>query len=161
MKPWRVKMLTQNLLRLLLLLMVMLRNVLTTVWCKFGSWSLVIKLNFCFEQEKKDWWVPVRGNQQILYISLFLGWLCSGCLNLWEQVKCPFTSLIVPHYHHHHQQQPPLTQTLFKRSTKFTNIPNSVNKTTHPIFMMYHMNYIWTNVFYIETDLPPTPNKSN
>ena len=30
-----------NLLRLLLLLMLMMRNVLTTVWCRFGSWSLV------------------------------------------------------------------------------------------------------------------------
>ena len=31
-----VKMTTQNLLRLLLLLMLMIRNVLTTVWCRFG-----------------------------------------------------------------------------------------------------------------------------
>ena len=31
-----VKMTTQNLLRLLLLLMLMMRNVLTTVWCRFG-----------------------------------------------------------------------------------------------------------------------------
>ena len=43
---WLVKMPTQNLLRLLLLLMLMMRNVLTTVLCSFGSWSLVIKLNF-------------------------------------------------------------------------------------------------------------------
>ena len=74
-------------------------------------------------QQKKDGWVPVRGNQQILYICLFLGWLCSGCLNLWEQVKCPFTSLIAPHCHHHHQQQPPLTETLhktYKYSTKMS-----------------------------------------
>ena len=74
-------------------------------------------------QQKKDCWVPVRGNQQILYICLFLGWLCSGCLNLWEQVKCPFTSLIAPHCHHHHQQQPPLTETLhktYKYSTKMS-----------------------------------------
>ena len=35
-----------NLLRLLLLLMLMLRKVLTTVLCRFGSWSLVINLNF-------------------------------------------------------------------------------------------------------------------
>ena len=27
---------TQNLLRFLLLLMLMMRNVLTTVWCRFG-----------------------------------------------------------------------------------------------------------------------------
>ena len=31
-----------NLLRLLLLLMLMMRIVLTTVWCRFGRWSLVI-----------------------------------------------------------------------------------------------------------------------
>ena len=43
---WLVKMPTQNLLRLLLLLMLMMRNVLTTVVCRFGSWSLVMKLNF-------------------------------------------------------------------------------------------------------------------
>ena len=35
MWPWRVKMPTQNML--MLLLMLMLRNVFTTVWCRFGS----------------------------------------------------------------------------------------------------------------------------
>ena len=44
---------TQNLLRLLLLLMLMMRNVLTTVWCRFGRWSLVIKLSFCPDFEHK------------------------------------------------------------------------------------------------------------
>ena len=53
MWPWHVKMTTQNLLRLLLLLMLMMRNVLTTVWCKFGRWSLVIKLSFCSDFEHK------------------------------------------------------------------------------------------------------------
>ena len=48
-----VKMTTQNLLRLLLLLMFMMRNVLTTVWCRFGRWSLVIKLSFCSYFEHK------------------------------------------------------------------------------------------------------------
>ena len=47
MWPWRVKMPTQNLLRLLLLLMLVMRIVLATVCCRFGSWGLVIKLNFC------------------------------------------------------------------------------------------------------------------
>ena len=46
MWPWRVRMPTQNLLRLLLFLMLMLRNVLTIVWCRFGSWSLAIKSHF-------------------------------------------------------------------------------------------------------------------
>ena len=36
----------KRLLRLLLWLMLMLRNVLTIVWCRFGSWSLVKKSNF-------------------------------------------------------------------------------------------------------------------
>ena len=35
-----------NLLRFLLLFMLMMRNVVTIVSCRFGSWSLVIKLNF-------------------------------------------------------------------------------------------------------------------
>ena len=46
MWPWHVKMATQNLLKLLLLLILTMRNVLTTVVCRFGSWSLVMKLNF-------------------------------------------------------------------------------------------------------------------
>ena len=46
MWPWRVKMPTQNLLRLLLLLMLVMRIVLATVCYRFGSWGLVIKLNF-------------------------------------------------------------------------------------------------------------------
>ena len=39
-----------NLLRLLMLV---LRNLLTKVWCRCGSWSLVIKLNFCSDFEHK------------------------------------------------------------------------------------------------------------
>ena len=37
-----------NLLRLLMLV---LRNLLTKVWCRCGSWSLVMKLNFCSDFE--------------------------------------------------------------------------------------------------------------
>ena len=37
---------TQNLLKLLLLLKLMMRNMPTTVWCKFGRLTLVIKLSF-------------------------------------------------------------------------------------------------------------------
>ena len=47
MWPWRVKMPTQNLLRLLLLLM------LATVCCILGSWGLVIKPNFCSDFQHK------------------------------------------------------------------------------------------------------------
>ena len=46
MWPWRVKMPTHNLMRLLLVLMLMLRNVLMTVWCRSGSWSLAILGSF-------------------------------------------------------------------------------------------------------------------
>ena len=48
MWSWRVKMLTQNLFMLLLLLMLILRIVLAKVCCRFGSWGLVIMLNFFF-----------------------------------------------------------------------------------------------------------------
>ena len=44
--PWRVKMPTQNLLMLLLFLILMMWIVLAAVCCSFGSWGLVIKLNF-------------------------------------------------------------------------------------------------------------------
>ena len=38
---------------LLLMLMLMMRIVLATVWCILGSWSLVIKPNFCSDFEHK------------------------------------------------------------------------------------------------------------
>ena len=46
MWPWRVKMPTQNMLRLFLLLVLVMRILLATLCCWFGSWGLVIKLNF-------------------------------------------------------------------------------------------------------------------
>ena len=55
MWPWRVKMPTQNLLRLLLMLMLILRIMLATVCYRFGSWRLVLKLNFCSDFEHKGW----------------------------------------------------------------------------------------------------------
>ena len=55
MWPWRVKMPNQNLLRLFLLLMLILRNLWTTVWCRFGNWSLFIRLNFYSDSEHKVW----------------------------------------------------------------------------------------------------------
>ena len=66
MWPWRVQMPTQNLLRLLLLLMLIMRNVLTTVWCRFGRW-FGHKVKFLFRlwaQGFKVW-------------SIFWSW-CSG-----------------------------------------------------------------------------------
>ena len=43
---------TQDLLKLLLLLKLMMRNMLTTVWCKFGRLTLVIKLSFFNFEDK-------------------------------------------------------------------------------------------------------------
>ena len=55
MWPWHMKMTTQNLLRLLLLLMLKLRIMLATVCYKFGRWHLVLKLNFCSDFEHRGW----------------------------------------------------------------------------------------------------------
>ena len=55
MWPWCVKMPTQNLLILLLLLMLIMRIVLATVSCRFGSWGLAVKLNFCSDFQQKVW----------------------------------------------------------------------------------------------------------
>ena len=53
MMSQQLKMPTQNLLRLFLLLMLMMRIVLATVCCRFKSWGLVIKLYFCSDFELK------------------------------------------------------------------------------------------------------------
>ena len=53
MWPWRVKMPTRNFLMLLLLLMLMMR--IGNIWCGFGSWGFVIKLNFCSDFQHKVW----------------------------------------------------------------------------------------------------------
>ena len=45
---------TQDLLKLLLFVKLMMRNMLTTVWCRFGRLTLVIKLSFfCSVPEHK------------------------------------------------------------------------------------------------------------
>ena len=44
---------TQNLLKLLLLLKLVTRDMSTTVWCKFGRLTLVIKLSFFSNFEDK------------------------------------------------------------------------------------------------------------
>ena len=61
----------QNLLRLLLLLM--LRTVLTTVWCRFGSWSLVIQLNFCSQGLVKIFKLKFRQDYEAEDFSLKSG----------------------------------------------------------------------------------------
>ena len=55
MWPWHVNIPTHNLLRLFLLLMLMMWVVLATVCCRFRSWDLVIKLNFCSDFQHKVW----------------------------------------------------------------------------------------------------------
>ena len=70
---WLTGVPTQNLLRLLLLLMLMIRIVLATVCYRFGSWRLVIKLNFCSDFKHKVWsrfWNWISG--QILLILLLM-----------------------------------------------------------------------------------------
>ena len=66
MKPCRVKMPTQNLLRLLL---IMMGIVLARVCCRFGSWGLVRKLDFHPDFEHKVW-------------SRFLSWNSGEILKL-------------------------------------------------------------------------------
>ena len=61
--------LTQNLLRLLLLLMLAMRIMLATVCCRFGSWGLVIKPYFCSDFQHKVW-------------SRFWSWSSGGILEL-------------------------------------------------------------------------------
>ena len=82
---WRVKMPTQNLLRLLLLLMLMPRYVLTIVWCRFRSWSLVIQSNFCLDFEHKVWskfWTWSSG--KILRLKSSQYFAADPCLRLWR-----------------------------------------------------------------------------
>ena len=69
--------------------MLMLRNVLTIVWCRFGSWSLVMKSNFCPEFEHNVWsrfWSWSSGKILKLNFSLNL-WLRLWKLFLVEILK--------------------------------------------------------------------------
>ena len=84
MWPWRVKMPTQNLLRLLLLVMLMLKDMLTTIWCRCGSWSLVIKLNFCSDFEHKVWSITQSWNPGKIVKLRFGQYIDAGAwLKLW------------------------------------------------------------------------------
>ena len=80
MWPWHVKMPTQKLLRLLLLLMLVMRIVLATVCCRFGGWSLVIKLNFCSDLEHfgQDFEVEVKAGfwswSLVSILLMMFGW---------------------------------------------------------------------------------------
>ena len=78
MRPWRVKMPTQNLLRLLLLLILVMRIVFATVCCRSGRPGLVITLNFCsdFEHFCQDFEVEVRRDFGAEVRSVF----CCSCL---------------------------------------------------------------------------------
>ena len=73
-RPWCVKMPTQNLLRLLLLLMLVMRIVLATVSCTYGSWGLGKKLNFCSDFEHKVWSrfeVEVKASLKLVFGQFF------------------------------------------------------------------------------------------
>ena len=83
--PWRVKMPTQNLLRLLLLLMLIMRNMLTTVWCRFGRW-FGHKVKFLFRlwaQGFKVWsrfWSWCSGNiLKLMFGHYFATDMMLGC----------------------------------------------------------------------------------
>ena len=93
MWPWRVKMPTKNLLRLLLFLMLIMRIVLATVCCRFGSWGLDIKLTFVqtfstrfgqefeVEAQARFWsWSLVR----ILLLMFGLGYKVES----WKSILC-------------------------------------------------------------------------
>ena len=87
MWPWRVKMPTQNLLRLLLLLMLVMRIVLITGCCRFGSWGLVIKLTFCSDFEHTVWsrffnW----SSGKILKLKFGQSFAADGWLRLWSLI---------------------------------------------------------------------------
>ena len=77
----------------------MLRNVLTIVWRRFGSWSLVIKSNFCTDFQHKVWsrfwnWSP--GEILKLKFSQYFAadlWLRLWRLFLVEILKLRFWSL--------------------------------------------------------------------
>ena len=93
---WCVKMPTQYLLRLLLLVP---RNVLTKVWCRFGGWSLVIKLIFCsgFEHKvRSGFWSWSSGEILKLKFGQYFAaevWLRSYFVlqaELNHQVRCAF-----------------------------------------------------------------------
>ena len=76
MWPWRVKMPTQNLLMLYLLLM---RIVLATICCRLWCWGSVKKLNFC--SEHKVWlrfWSWSSGKICSWSLAIFLLMFCRG-----------------------------------------------------------------------------------
>ena len=76
---------TQDLLKLLPLLKLMMRNMLTTVWCRFGRLTLVIKLSFCLDFEDKvsrfvqdfevvpDWGTMIACHMKAKYIYTYAG----------------------------------------------------------------------------------------
>ena len=88
-----MKIATQNLLKLLLWLMLMMRNVSTTVWCRFGRLTLVIKLSFCSDFEDKvsrfvqDFEVDVQARfwRWTLVIILLLMLGCGYEVNSWSR----------------------------------------------------------------------------
>ena len=76
MWPWRVKIFTPN-SRLLQLLVLVMRIVLATVCCRFGSWGLVKKLNICSDFEhnfSQDFEIEVKARFEAGVWSVFCCW---------------------------------------------------------------------------------------
>ena len=95
MWSWRMKLPTQNLLRLLLLPMLMMGIMMATVCCRFGSLGLVIKLNFCSEFEHMVWsrfwsWSSGKiwswGLDSILMLMFCSGYEVELCSRFWSWV---------------------------------------------------------------------------
>ena len=124
MRPWRVKMPTQNLLRLLLLLILVMRIVLATVYCRFRLWALmsrfwswssaeILKLKFgqyFADVLKRLWnWILVKFYEKADVWLGFWSWCLVEilkmkldqdlCLNLWYEldprVRCAFGRVIL------------------------------------------------------------------
>ena len=95
MWPWHVKIPTQNLLRFLLLLMLMLRIMLATVCYRFWSWGLVMKLNFVQTLSTglvKSLKLKLRQNFKLIFDQYFADvWLR---LRSWIVVKILSLSLV-------------------------------------------------------------------
>ena len=91
MWPWRVKMPTQNLLRLFLLPMLMMMIMLATICCSFWSWGLVIN----FESSPTKIWILKQTIFKYGSPAIPLGWHPSlwlespEMLTIWETTDRP------------------------------------------------------------------------
>ena len=95
MSPWRVKMPTQNLLMLQLLLV---RIVLATICCRFWSWCLVKKLLFRLEHKVSSrFWSWSSGKIGSWSLAIFLRWYFVEVmkLNLGRDFEARFVKILL------------------------------------------------------------------